>query len=95
MCCALGLGLVLASPESDSPPGAPELELLLVLLLELLLELLVLLELLDPHAATTTAQAIAARGMSVSRNRRIYSSSCLVAVSDIGFDVSFIVRPWG
>jgi hypothetical protein len=62
--CWLELGLVFASPLSESPPL--ELELLLELPLELLLELP-----LDPHAATAIAAAIAATAMSVSRNRRM------------------------
>jgi hypothetical protein len=77
MCWALGLGLVLASPESESP----ELELddELAPLLDVLeaLELLELFE-LDPHAATATAHAIA---MSVSRNRRIKLTSLAEACS--------------
>jgi hypothetical protein len=63
--CWLELGLVFASPLSESP--LLELELLL---LEAPLELLLELP-LDPHAATTTADAIAATAVSVSRYGRI------------------------
>ena len=55
MCWAPGLGWVLASRLSDTPPPG------LVLELEL--------ELLDPQAATTIAHATS--GMSVSRDRRM------------------------
>jgi hypothetical protein len=59
--------LVLASPASESP-----LLLVLVLVPELLPPAAELLELLlDPHAATTTAKAIATMRVSVSRNGRI------------------------
>jgi hypothetical protein len=67
MCWALASGLVLASPESDSPL---ELELEVLVVPELALLLVVLLELLEPHAAIASAQAAVATEMSVSRNGR-------------------------
>jgi hypothetical protein len=68
MCCAVGSGLVLASPASDSP-----LEFVLEVLVVLVVPepaLFVLLELLEPHAAIASAQAAVASEMSVSRNGR-------------------------